>query len=58
MIFIFTNTLKAPYFWYLTCTTLKQFSDIVVVAKRVKRALREGNIKDMRASPVIVEGYN
>jgi len=37
---------------------LKQFSDIVVVAKRVKRALKEGNIKDMRASPVIVEGYN
>jgi hypothetical protein len=43
---LFSNTFKAPYFEYLVGSSAQSFSDLVVIAERIKQVIRMGRITD------------
>jgi hypothetical protein len=46
MISLFFNTFKAPYFEYLVRSSAQHFTDLTVIAERIKQAIGIGKIAD------------
>lgn len=52
---VFMNTLKTHYFKYMVRNTLKQFSNMMVEAKRIERLIKKRKIQDVKIPSTFTE---
>jgi hypothetical protein len=56
MISLFSNSFKAPYFEYLVRSSAQHFTDLVVIAERIEKAIGLGKIANLTEKNSFTEG--